>query len=316
MTAREKLPGRVYRLRVRPSQKGQRLDVFLAATLGPDLSRSQLQELIKTSRVRVDGRKPKASLRLCGQEKIIIEIPPPQKKLKIVPEAKPLTVIYEDEYILVINKPAGMVVHPAPGHTRGTLVNVLLAHCGEELAGVGNKLRPGIVHRLDKDTSGLMVVAKTNTAYERLTLALKERAVKRSYFCLAHGSFKSDYNIVNAPIGRHPKMRLKMAVVADGRPARTYFKVLERLANYSYIKASLDTGRTHQIRVHLASIAHPVVGDPLYGRRRGNLGLTRQFLHAAELGFVHPITKEQLEFTSTLPADLKAVLERLQDKQI
>ena len=313
MTTNQNLGPREYHLNVEPNQSGQRWDVFLAAALGPELSRSRLQHLIQMGRVQVQGKAPKASLRVSGGEQIIVKVPPPEP-LAVVAEDRPLTVIYEDQYLLVIDKPAGLVVHPAPGHRRGTVVNALLAHCGDKLADIGGKLRPGIVHRLDKDTSGLLVVAKTEAAHQGLTLALKERTVKRSYLCLAHGWMKPDQSTVDAPIGRHPKMRLKMAVVPSGRSARTYFTVLERLENYSYLKATLDTGRTHQIRVHLAFVGHPVVGDPLYGRRQGNLGLKRQFLHAAKLSFLHPVTGEELGFSSPLPEDLMAVLSRLRGK--
>lgn len=312
MTASRTSDYKVYHLTVEPGQKGQRLDVFLAAALGPDLSRSCLKQLIESNKVQVVGKRARAGLKLSGGEEIIVNVPLAEP-LKLVPEDWPLAVVYEDEYLLVIDKPAGIVVHPAPGHCRGTLVNALLAHCGDQLSGIGERLRPGIVHRLDKDTSGLLVVAKTEIAHHGLTAALKARTVKRGYLCLAHGRIKPDQGIVDAPIGRHPKMRLKMAVVPGGRPARTYFTVLERVGNYSYLEATLDTGRTHQIRVHLAFINHPVVGDPLYGHRQGNLGLTRQFLHAAKLSFTHPVTGEQLEFTSPLPEELTSALSRLRE---
>jgi 23S rRNA pseudouridine1911/1915/1917 synthase len=307
LTAGQGLNGQVYRLQVPPEQRGQRLDVFLKATLGPDISRSRLQHLIEAGRVEVKGKTAKAALKLTGNEEIIVQVPPPEP-LEVIAENWPLSVVYEDDYLLVIDKPAGVVVHPAPGHRQGTLVNALLAHCDGQLPGIGGMLRPGIVHRLDKDTSGLLVVAKNEAAHHGLTAALKARTVRRRYLCLVHDRIKPDQGTIDAPIGRHPKLRFKMAVVPDGRPARTHFTVLERLESYTYLKVTLETGRTHQIRVHLAFIGHPVVGDPLYGRRQGNLGLKRQFLHAAELGFVHPITGEKLEFASPLPEELSRAL--------
>lgn len=307
MTAGQGLNGQVYRLQVPPEQRGQRLDVFLKASLGPDISRSRLQHLIEAGRVEVKGKTAKAALKLTGNEEIIVQVPPPEP-LEAIAENWPLSVVYEDDYLLVIDKPAGVVVHPAPGHRQGTLVNALLAHCDGQLPGIGGMLRPGIVHRLDKDTSGLLVVAKNEAAHHGLTAALKARTVRRRYLCLVHDRIKPDQGTIDAPIGRHPKLRFKMAVVPDGRPARTHFTVLERLESYTYLKVTLETGRTHQIRVHLAFIGHPVVGDPLYGRRQGNLGLKRQFLHAAELGFVHPITGEKLEFASPLPEELSRAL--------
>jgi 23S rRNA pseudouridine1911/1915/1917 synthase len=310
LTAGRGLEDKVYCLQAQSEQRGQRLDVYLASVLGPDISRSRLQYLIEVGQVQVKGKTAKAALKLTGNEQIIVQVPP-QKPLKVVAEDRPLNIVFEDDYLLLINKPAGVVVHPAPGHRQGTLVNALLAHCKENLSDIGGILRPGIVHRLDKDTSGLLVVAKSEDAYHGLIAALKSRAVKRKYLCLVQDQVKPDQSTVDAPIGRHPKVRLKMAVVPDGRSARTYFTVLERLGDYTFLQATLETGRTHQIRVHAAFIGHPIVGDPLYGRRQGNLGLKRQFLHAAELGFTHPVTKEELKFNSSLPEDLNSVLERL-----
>lgn len=310
MTKKQDLDHRLYHFKVEPEQCGQRLDVFLAAALGPDISRSRVQQLIEANLVQVRGKKPKAALKLAGGEEIKVHVPlwkPPS----VVAEDLPLDIVYEDNYLLVVNKPAGVVVHPAPGHYSGTLVNALLAHCGDKLLNIGRVHRPGIVHRLDKGTSGLLVVAKTKAAHQGLTAALKARTVKREYLCLAHGQIKPDQGTVDAPIGRHPKMRLKMAVVPDGRAARTYFTVLERLGDYTFLRATLETGRTHQIRVHSAFIGHPLVGDRLYSRRQGNLGLTRQFLHAAKLSFMHPVTGEELQFSSMLPPELSEVLGRL-----
>jgi 23S rRNA pseudouridine1911/1915/1917 synthase len=313
VTKEQDMEHRVYHFTVEPEQKGQRLDVFLAAMLGPDISRSRIQHFIEDGQVQVKGKTPKPALRLAGDEEIYVQIPL-HKPLKILSEDWPLNIVYEDDYLMVIDKPAGVVVHPAPGHYRGTLVNALLSYCRENLTDLGGMLRPGIVHRLDKDTSGLLMVAKCETVYHGLTAALKARSVQRSYLCLVHDQVKPDQSTVDAPIGRHPKMRLKMAVVPDGRSARTYFTVLERLDDYTFLEATLETGRTHQIRVHAAFIGHPIVGDPLYGRRHRNLDLKRQFLHAAKLGFVHPVTEKELEFNSPLPEDLSSVLEKLRTK--
>ncbi|MDK2881991.1 MAG: rRNA synthase [Bacillota bacterium] len=290
---------------------GMRLDVFLAGLTELGLSRSQVQQLIREGRVKVDGRPAKPSLRLAAGTEVEVIVPPPAPA-DLRPEAIPLNIVYEDEHLVVLDKPAGLVVHPAPGHPEGTLVNALLAHCGSELAGIGGVLRPGIVHRLDKDTSGLMVVAKSEAAHQGLSAAIKARQVERVYLALAFGELKADVSMVDAPIGRHPVQRKKMAVVErGGRPARTRLRVLERFPGYTYLEATLETGRTHQIRVHLAFIGHPVVGDPVYGRRQGNLGLKRQFLHAARLKFTHPVSGEVLSFSSPLPEELALVLARL-----
>lgn len=306
---------KTHALIVPPEEAGTRLDVFLAGAPGLGLSRSQAQRLIAEERVRVNGRAAKASLKLPGGAEVTVAVPPPEP-LALEAQPLPLSIVHEDEHLVVIDKPAGVVVHPAPGHREGTLVNALLAHCGPELIGIGGVLRPGIVHRLDKDTSGLLVVAKSETAHQGLSAAIKARAVRREYLCLALGTLAHEACTVDAPIGRHPVQRKKMAVVErGGRPARTHLEVLERFPSYTYLKACLETGRTHQIRVHLAFIGHPVVGDPVYGRRQGNLGLKRQFLHAAYLSFVHPVTGEKLEFRSPLPPDLAAVLAHLRQEK-
>ncbi|MGI6604535.1 MAG: RluA family pseudouridine synthase [bacterium] len=289
---------------------GARLDVFLAARPELDLSRAQAQRLIAQGLVFVNDQGAKASLKLAAQDQVTVSIPPPEP-LEVRPQEMPLNVVYEDEHLLVVDKPAGLVVHPAPGHREGTLVNALLAHCGSELARIGPLLRSGIVHRLDKDTSGLLVVAKSAAAYQQLVRAMKAREVQRVYLCLAHGSIKGEVATVDAPIGRHHHHRKKMAVVPGGRSARTHIRVLERFHDYTYLEVTLETGRTHQIRVHLAFIGHPVVGDQVYGRLRETLKLKRQFLHAARLSFLHPITGEGLNFQSDLPSDLTETLEQI-----
>jgi len=295
--------------------EGMRLDVFLAGLTELGLSRSQVQQLIRDGRVKVAGQPAKPSFRLTAGAKVEVNLPPPAPA-DLQPEAIPLNIMYEDEHLLVLDKPAGLVVHPAPGHPGGTLVNALLAHCGSELAGIGGVLRPGIVHRLDKDTSGLMVVAKSQAAHLGLSADIKARKVERVYLALAFGELKADVSIVDAPIGRHPVQRKKMAVVErGGRPARTRLRVLERFPGYTYLEATLDTGRTHQIRVQLAFIGHPVVGDPVYGRRQGNLGLKRQFLQAEHLKFTRPVSGEMLSFSSPLPGELAFVLAHLRKEK-
>ena len=298
---------------------GQRLDSFLAERLG--VSRSRAEAWIADGRVRVNGRAPKKRDRPAAGDRIEVELPPPAPSV-LTPEAIPLEIVYQDADLLVLNKPAGLVVHPAPGHATGTLVHALL-HAVGDLSGIGGVLRPGIVHRLDKDTSGLMLVAKHDAAHRRLAADLQARHVRRAYLALAWGHLPADTLSVDAPIGRDPAERKRMAVVqAGGRSARTHLRRLERFPAAELLRAELETGRTHQIRVHLLHLGHPVVGDALYaaGRERGFSGAargwalrlaqraTRQFLHAAELRFRHPRTREPLEFAAPLPADLAAVL--------
>ncbi|MDI3281180.1 MAG: RluA family pseudouridine synthase [Bacillota bacterium] len=286
---------------------GSRLDVFLAAHhLVP--SRSAAQRLIEGGRVLVDGaavRKP--SYRLRPGERVEVRLPPPAP-VEVVPEEIPLDILYEDEDLVVVNKPRGMPVHPGAGRSSGTLVNALLAHC-RDLSGVGGALRPGIVHRLDKDTTGLLVVAKHDAAHLHLARQIKERRVTRIYLALVHGRLPAAEGKIEAPIGRHPVARKKMAVVARrGRAALTYYRVLEEWARFSLLEVKLGTGRTHQIRVHLAYLGHPVAGDPTYGRRRAELGLEGQALHAAVLGFCHPRTGEYVEFSAPPPEDFQRAL--------
>jgi len=297
-----------------------RIDAYLAEQI-PELSRSRIARLLEEGRVRLNGRVPKKSDRPEVGDLIEVEIPPPEP-MRLEPEAIPLEIIYEDADLAVIEKPAGLVVHPAPGHRSGTLVHALLHHL-DDLSGIGGILRPGIVHRLDRETSGLMIVAKDDIAHRRLARALKRREVERGYLVAAWGHLREDELEVDAPIGRSPRDRQRMAVVEGGRSARTRFRRLERWRGADLIRAELVTGRTHQIRVHLASIGHPVVGDELYGRRaeRGVSGpdrlwardlarrVTRQFLHAAHLGFRHPKSGEWLTFESQLPPDLSAATE-------
>jgi len=294
-------------------QGGQRIDKYIAEAIA-DLSRSFVQKLLDEERVTVGGQVPKASYKVEAGDVIVVRVPPPQTS-EIRPEAIPLTIIYEDADIIVVDKPAGMVVHPAHGHSSGTLVNALLAHC-QDLAGIGGELRPGIVHRLDKDTSGLLLVAKNDAAHQHLQKQFKQRQVHKTYLALVEGTPPAARGVVEAPIGRDPKRRKRMAVLRQGgREARTEYRVLEYFDQHTLLEAEPITGRTHQIRVHLASIGHPIAGDRVYGFRKQRLPLQRQFLHAARIAFTLPSTGQPVEFTSELPDDLAAVLELLRQQQ-
>jgi 23S rRNA pseudouridine1911/1915/1917 synthase len=286
---------------------GTRLDRYVADQL-PGLSRGTVQGLIESGRVRVDGQQRKPKFRMTPGEVVSVVIPPPRID-EIQPDPIPLAVVYEDADVIVVDKPAGMVVHPAPGHPRGTLANALLAHVPG--ISVGGSQRPGIVHRLDKDTSGLIVAAKTDRGRMALVTQWEDRSVEKTYLALVSGSVADEGAIIDAPIGRDPKNRQRMAVVRTGRPAVTRFHVVERFPNATLLEVSIETGRTHQIRVHLAFIGHPIVGDQLYGRARPtDPQLERQFLHASALAFRLP-DGETLRFEAPLPDDLRAVLEGL-----
>jgi len=293
---------------------GERLDVFLARRCR-QLSRSHARRLIEEGLVTVAGCPGKPSQRLATGNQVLARIPPPQP-LRLVPEAIPLTIIYQDNDILVVDKPAGLTVHPAPGHPSGTLVNALLALCpelqditGTLRRGSGQALRPGIVHRLDKDTSGLMVVAKNDRAQRNLAQQLKGREVRKTYLALVQGTPQPPEGIIEAPIGRHPKNRKKMAVVAGGREAETRYRTRQLWDGYALLEVEPISGRTHQIRVHLAAIGHPVVGDATYGKRSPLVD--RQFLHAHRLAFRLPTSGHAVEFELPLPPDLRQALERL-----
>ncbi|MBI4276995.1 MAG: RluA family pseudouridine synthase [Armatimonadetes bacterium] len=287
---------------------GVRLDAYLAARLHT-FSRSRLQALIAGGLVAVNGTVRRASRRVRPGDVISVTVPPPEPS-DLTPEPLALDVIYEDGDILVIHKPAGLTVHPGAGRPGGTLVNAIIAR-NPDLRGVGGVLRPGIVHRLDKDTSGLLVVAKHDAALRALQAQIAARSVSRRYLALVHGTVAPEQGMVDAPIGRHPVHRKRRAVVPGGRRAVTHYRVLERFGEYTLIEASLETGRTHQIRVHMAHIGHPVAGDPVYGWRRNAVGLERQALHAYRLAFDHPGTGERVGFEAPLPEDLTAALERL-----
>ncbi len=296
------------RLAVDAAHDGARLDVFLRARL-PKLSRSRIHDLIVSGHVRVQGETRKPAARVHRGQEVIAEIPAPEPAT-LQPEPMPLDIRYEDADLLVVNKPAGVPVHPGAGHPAGTLVNAILAR-RPDLAGVGGVLRPGIVHRLDKDTSGLLVVAKNDETLRALQAAIKARAVTRQYLALVHGRPTPAEGTIEAPIARHPRRRTQMAVVPSGRTAATRYRVREQFVAAALVEASLLTGRTHQIRVHFAHIGHPVVGDPVYGRRRETWGMTRQALHAFRLAFAHPRTGALVKVEAPLPADMAAALERL-----
>lgn len=288
--------------------EGERLDAFLAETVA-DLSRTAVKELITNGQVLVDGKSRKPSYRIKEGEEILITLPE-ARQVAIVPQDLPLEIIYQDQDIAVVNKPKGMVVHPAHGNWDGTMVNALLYHI-KDLSGINGEIRPGIVHRLDKDTSGVMVVAKNDQAHRNLAEQIKEHTIKREYQALVHGMIKENLGSIEAPIGRSRTDRKKMAVIADGKPALSRYRVLERFQNYTLVQVTLLTGRTHQIRVHFSYIKHPVVGDPVYGPAKHHLGMESQALHACRLGFNHPRTGEYMEFTSELPEVFKQALQKL-----
>ena len=285
--------------------EGVRLDKYIAQEC-PDLSRSYVQRLISEGYITVNDRAAKGSLKLNIGDKIAAVIPPPAPPTPL-PEEIPLNIVYEDSDLLVVDKPAGLAVHPAPGHPSHTLVNAILAHCPD--FAISGSMRPGIVHRLDKNTSGLMVVAKNDAAQQSLSNQMKARSVLKRYLVLIQGHLSPERAIIDAPIGRDPGHRKRMAVVSEGREARTQYRVIKYLNGYTLIEVTLETGRTHQIRVHLSSIGFPVVGDEVYGRKSPHLG--RQFVHACQLGFRLHSSGEYVEFSSKLPADLEQALERL-----
>jgi 23S rRNA pseudouridine1911/1915/1917 synthase len=293
-----------------------RLDQYLTANI-EELTRARIQKLIDDGMVTVNGTIARASLKLKKGDKIILTMPPPEI-LEAGAEDIPVAIVYEDENLIVINKPAGMVVHPGAGVHSGTLVNALLHHCRGSLSSIGGVIRPGIVHRLDKDTSGLIVVAKNDNAHQKLAAQLKEKTARRTYIALVEGQPKEAEGTVNAPIGRHPVKRKEMAIVENGRNAVTHFKALKYFQRFTLMECRLETGRTHQIRVHMASLNLPVAGDIVYNRKtsgtlegRHKLGLSGQALHAAKLSFTHPVTGLLLEFQAELPQDFERLLAKL-----
>lgn len=291
------------------SGAGERLDKYLAAQFA-DLSRAQIQALIRAGQVTVNGAAAKASLRLEGGERVRVQVPVVDEAAEPEPEAIPLAILYEDEHVAVVDKPAGMVVHPAFGHRSGTLVNAALSHW-PHIAELAEPGRAGIVHRLDKETSGVIVIAKTPEALKSLRAQFKARTVGKRYVALVEGMPETPDGVIDAPIGRDPKRRKRMAVVHDGREAVTEFRVVELFANFSLLDVFPKTGRTHQIRLHLAFIGHPVVGDTVYGRRKQPFTLKRHFLHAAAITFAHPVSGEPVTVEAPLPVALQNLLDKL-----
>ena len=297
-------------LRTGSEAAGQRLDAFLAGAV-PELTRSAAQRLIGEGQVLVNGRAPAKSLKLSGGETVTVILPEPEP-IEAVAQDIPLDVVYEDEDVIAVNKPVGLVVHPAAGHPDGTLVNALLYHCGNSLSGINGALRPGIVHRIDRDTSGLIIAAKNDAAHLALAAQLQDHSLYREYEAVCVGNLKQDQGTVNAPIARHPTDRKKMAVnFLQGREAVTHWTVLERFSGYTHIQCRLETGRTHQIRVHMAHTGHPLLGDVVYGSKKPWPGLAGQCLHARRLSFVHPRTGERLTLECPLPSWFQEVLTKL-----
>jgi 23S rRNA pseudouridine1911/1915/1917 synthase len=300
----------IIELQVSEEQKNERIDKFLS-TYNGEWSRSQVQIWIKEGSVKVNDNPVKTNYKCQPQDRIVVVIPDPEP-LDVVAEQMNLDIYYEDQDVLVVNKPKGMVVHPAPGHMSGTLVNGLMAHC-QDLSGINGILRPGIVHRIDKDTSGLLMVAKNDMAHESLVDQLVNKTVTRRYKAIVHGSIQHDHGTINAPIGRDKVDRQSMTVTnVSSKEAVTHFNVIERFDNFTFVECQLETGRTHQIRVHMKYIGYPLVGDPKYGPKK-TLPINGQALHAGILGFEHPRTKEYLEFEAPLPLEFQQVLEQIKN---
>ena len=296
-------------LQTSEEDRGARLDAFLARAM-EDLTRSAAAKAIEEGRVLVSGKVPSKSLKLTGNE--TIEFTPEEPApIDAVPQDIPLDVVYEDDDVIVVNKPSGLVVHPAPGHPDGTLVNALLYHCGASLSGVGGALRPGIVHRIDRDTSGLIIAAKNDYAHQFLSAQLADHTLARTYECIVVGNLREDSGTVDAPIARDSRDRKRMAVVPGGRRAVTHWTVLARYPGYTHVQCRLETGRTHQIRVHMAYLGHPILGDTVYGAKKPVPGLTGQCLHAVGLQFIHPRTKELVSLSCPLPGEFIAALRKI-----
>lgn len=290
----------------------ERIDKFVKAQTGEQFSRSQIQLWIEQGSIVVNGIQVKTNYKIAAGDVISLSVPEAEP-VEIVPEDIPLDIYYEDSDVIVVNKERGMVVHPAPGHASGTLVNALMHHC-KDLSGINGELRPGIVHRIDKDTSGLIMAAKNDKAHASLAAQLKEHSVTRKYFAIVHGNVSHDQGTIDAPIGRDPQDRKMYTVIErNSKHAVTHFQVAERFGDYTLLELKLETGRTHQIRVHMKFIGHPLVGDPMYGRSKG-IKMSGQALHAAVLGFVHPSSGQYLEFNAPLPADMEDVLQALRNR--
>ena len=289
---------------------GERIDKYLSEQL-EDMTRSHIQKLIKENMVRVNGMTVKSNFKLSASDQIEVEIPE-LKEPDILPENIPLDILYEDQDILVVNKPKGMVVHPAPGHYTGTLVNAIMYHCKDNLSGINGVMRPGIVHRIDMDTTGSLLICKNDRAHQALAEQLKEHSITRKYHAIVHGRLKEDEGTIDKPIGRHPIDRKKMSVhCTNGREAVTHYRVLKRFQQFTYIECQLETGRTHQIRVHMSSIGHPILGDQVYGPAKSPYKLQGQTLHAKVLGITHPTTGEYMEFDAPLPDYFQGLLEKM-----
>ena len=290
---------------------GERIDVLLARLL-PDLTRSGAQKLLEDGRVTKDGQAVRKNYKTAPEDTFEVDLPPVQE-IDLQPENIPLDVAYEDDDLIVVNKPKGLVVHPAPGHWSGTLVNALLYHCRGSLSGINGELRPGIVHRIDKDTSGLLIAAKNDFSHQALAAQLQDHTLRRTYEAIACGNFRDDCGTIDAPIGRHPTDRKRMAVTDhNSRPAVTHYAVLARYPGYTHLQLQLETGRTHQIRVHLAYLGHPILGDAVYGHKKPELGQDTQCLHARALTFLHPRTGQEVTVRCDLPDYFEAVLQKLQ----
>ena len=289
---------------------GERIDKYLSEQL-EDMTRSHIQKLIKENMVRVNGMTVKSNFKLSASDQIEVEIPE-LKEPDILPENIPLDILYEDQDILVVNKPKGMVVHPAPGHYTGTLVNAIMYHCKDNLSGINGVMRPGIVHRIDMDTTGSLLICKNDRAHQALAEQLKEHSITRKYHAIVHGRLKEDEGTIDKQIGRHPIDRKKMSVhCTNGREAVTHYRVLKRFQQFTYIECQLETGRTHQIRVHMSSIGHPILGDQVYGPAKCPYKLQGQTLHAKVLGITHPTTGEYMEFDAPLPDYFQGLLEKM-----
>ncbi len=292
---------------------GVRIDSWLASEM-EEYSRSYIQKLCQDGSVFVNGKQVKSNYKLKNEDKLTVNIPDAEL-LNVVAEDIPLDIVYEDDHIIVINKPKGMVVHPAAGNYTGTLVNALMKHCGDRLSDINGVIRPGIVHRIDKDTSGLLVVAKSNQAHEKLSQKLKTHDIQREYIALVEGIIYENNGKIDAPIGRHPVDRKKMSVnLKNGRDAITHFTVIERFHTATYLELKLETGRTHQIRVHISYINHPIIGDEVYGRKKQQFDLQGQALHALRLKFEHPVTGEYMQFQTEVPEYFQKLLIELREK--
>ncbi|UUM12659.1 RluA family pseudouridine synthase [Clostridiaceae bacterium HFYG-1003] len=293
---------------IEEAEAGLRVDVYLSGKF-PGISRSQVQRLIEDDRLLVNARRVKSSHKLKAGDEVEFELPP-AVELKVEAQNIPLEIIYQDEYLAVINKPVGLVVHPAPGNEHGTLVNALLYHL-TDLSSVNGVIRPGIVHRIDKDTSGLLVIAKNDEAHQALSKQLADHSMTREYVALCEGLVKTDQGTIDAPIGRDPRNRLRMGIVPNGRRAVTHYTVQQRYQDMTLVRLRLETGRTHQIRVHMASIHHPVAADPVYGFKKQRVKYQGQMLHARLLGFLHPRDGQPMEFSVPVPEEFRLVLEKL-----